>query len=235
MSSSVGPCLEHPELTGTPCARCGTFRCGACLETGLCPSCRGNAGARPPQSEDAVGFGRRAGGRILDMVAGQAAGLAGGVAAGIVLAVLELTGVTQGGWADRLDHGFGFNFLSGAVASLLGMALATAICGASPGKAMLGLRVVRTDGERPGVVAGLIRELAYFVDSLFFGLIAKGQMDGSALQQRLGDQWAGTVVVHARTLPSGISGSTARLLFGLAVGLFVQALVLAVFFVVAAL
>jgi len=235
MASSVGPCLEHPEQTGTPCARCGTFRCGACLADGLCPSCRGNVGARRPQSEDAVGFGRRAGGRILDMVAGQAAGLAGGVAAGIVLAVLEISGVTRSGWASRLDHGFGFSILSGSIASLLGMAFATAICGASPGKAMLGMRVVRTNGERPGLGAGLIRELVYFIDSFFFGLVAKGVMDGSPLQQRLGDQWADTVVVHARTLPSSIDSSVPRLLLGIGVGLFVQALVLAVFFIVAAL
>lgn len=44
---AVGACLEHPERTGTPCLRCGTFRCGACLADGLCPACRVHARTLP--------------------------------------------------------------------------------------------------------------------------------------------------------------------------------------------
>lgn len=233
--AAVGTCLDHPERSGTPCARCGTFRCGACLADGLCPLCRGSSQAeRPPQPEETVGFGRRAGGRILDLVVGQGAGLAGGVMAGIALVILEATGAVQAGWAERLDHGFGFNFLSGSTASVLGAALSTALCGASAGKLILGMRVVRMSGSRPGFLDGVVRELGYFVDALFFGLIAKGQMDGSPYQQRFGDQWAKTTVVHSHTLPAG-SASIGRAVLGVGVGLTVQAIVLGVFFVIAAL
>jgi uncharacterized RDD family membrane protein YckC len=232
--SAVGACLEHPERTGTPCVRCGTFGCGACLVEGLCPRCREGKEARPPQSDDTVGFGLRAGARVIDLFFGQAAGAFGGILAAIVLAILEATGVARAGWLQRFDHGFLFNFAAGSAASLLGAALSTAICGASPGKMLLGLRTVRVDGARAGFGAGLVRELAYFIDGFFFGLVAKGVMDGSPLKQRLGDQWANTVVVYGRTLPVGISGPMFRVVLGVAAGLFVQSVVLGLFFIVAA-
>lgn len=234
-TGAVGACLDHPERSGTPCSRCGTFRCGACLAEGVCPLCLGSSqSARRPQSEDAVGFGRRAGGRLIDLLVGQAAGIAGGVMSAIVLAILEATGVARAGWAQRFEHGFGFSFLSGTTASLLGMALSTWVGGASAGKLVLGMRVVRDTGERAGFFSGLVRELAYFIDALFFGLVAKSLMDGSPLQQRLGDQWAKTVVVHARTIPTGVAASMGVVVLGVGLGLFVQAMVLAAFFVVAA-
>lgn len=191
----------------------------------------GNIAARAPQPDETVGFGPRAGARIIDLVVGQLGGLVGGVLAAIVLAILEATGVARSGWLERLDHGFGFNFLSGSIASVIADSLCTGLCGASPGKWVLGLRVIRTSGERAGFGASLVRELAYFVDALFFGLIAKGQMDGSAMKQRLGDQWAQTVVVRAATLPVGVAQSMGLVALGVFLGLLAQAVVLAAFFV----
>ncbi len=233
--AAVGTCLAHSDRTGTPCGRCGTFRCGECLADWLCPDCRSGIAARPVQSEDTVGFGRRAGSRMIEMVVGQVVGLAGGLAAGVALVVLEATGVARAGWAQRLDHGLLFNILVGLSASILGMTVSTWVCGASPGKVILGLRVIRVDGKPAGLGAAFVRELAYLVDSFFFGLVAKGAMDGSALQQRKGDQWAGTTVVRAATLPSSVTASTGMLIIGITLGLFVNGLVLAFFFVVGAL
>ena len=234
-TGAVGACLEHPERSGTPCSRCGTFRCGACLRDGLCPLCTGNIAARAPQPEETVGFGPRAGARIIDLVVSQLGGLVAGVLAAIVLAILEATGVARTGWLTRLDHGFAFNFLSGSTASIIGATLCTGLCGASPGKWALGLRVIRTSGERAGFGASMVRELAYFIDALFFGLVAKGQMDGSAMKQRLGDQWALTVVVRAATLPVGVMQSMGLVALGVFLGIVAQSIVLAGFFVGAAL
>lgn len=233
--SAVGACLDHPERNGTPCTRCGTFRCGECLAEGLCPSCRGSASARAPQPEETVGFSRRAWGRVIDFFFGQASGIGGGVLAGIVLVILEASGVVRTGWAERLEHGFLFNFLTGAAATVVGMALSTAVCGASAGKWLLGLRVIRMDGRRAGFIEGVLRELAYFIDSFFFGLVAKGKMDASVYRQRIGDNWANTTVVKADSLPAGTSSPMGRVVLGVGLGLTVQALMLTVFFVVAAL
>jgi uncharacterized RDD family membrane protein YckC len=231
-TAAIGVCLDHPERSGTPCARCGTFRCGECLSEGLCPNCRTGRTARPPQPEETVGFGKRAGARIIDLIVAQVSALGGGVAAGIVLVVLQASGVVSAGWETRLDHGFGFNFITGSIASVIGMSLSTAICGASMGKWMLGLRVVRMTGERPTILDGVIRELGYFIDALFFGLIAKGQMEGSSYQQRLGDKWARTTVVDAKALPMG--ATTVMVLIGVGLGLVVHAFLLGLFFVLGA-
>ena len=233
--STLGACLEHPERTGIPCTRCGTFRCSECLTEGRCPPCRGSMGIRSPQPDETVGFGRRAWGRIIDFFFGQASGLGGGVLAGVVLVILEASGVVRTGWAARLDHGFLFNFLTGSAAVVVGMALSTSVCGASAGKVLLGMRVIRMNGEPPGFFDGMVRELGYFIDSFFFGLVAKGQMDGSPHRQRLGDQWAKTTVVKADTLPAGTAAPMGRVVLGIALGLTLQALVLTVFIVVAAL
>ncbi len=192
-------------------------------------------GTRPPQPEETVGFGRRAWGRIIDFFFGQASGIGGGVLAGVVLVILEASGVVRTGWAARLDHGFLFNFFSGSVSAVFGLALSTAICGASAGKVFLGMRVIRMDGGRARFLDGAVRELGYYIDSFFFGLVAKGQMEGSPHQQRLGDKWANTTVVKADTLPAGTAAPMGRLVLGVGLGLTVQALVLTVFFVVAAL
>jgi uncharacterized RDD family membrane protein YckC len=63
--------------------------------------------------------------------------------------------------------------------------------------------VVKEDASPCGVNAGLIRSLAYMIDSLFFGLVAYLQMNKSPQQQRLGDRWAGTIVVRRASLPAG--------------------------------
>jgi uncharacterized RDD family membrane protein YckC len=230
----VGACLQHPQLNGPACARCGTFRCAACLVGGRCPLCRDETRARPPRPEETVGFGRRLAARVLDLCFVQASGLFTGVMLFVVLAVLQGLGVVRAGWADRLNPGVVLSLLIGSVASLLGAGVTTWLCGASPGKLLLGLRTVRTDGVRPGFKASLLRELGFYVDSLFFGLVALGQMDDSPLKQRLGDQWAGTVVVHASTLPPPVSWPTSRVVLGVLLGLCAYNLTQIVFLVVVA-
>ncbi|MFZ5440069.1 MAG: RDD family protein [Myxococcota bacterium] len=230
--NAVGKCLSHVDRDGTPCTRCGTFRCGECLVGGLCPQCSEGRVARAPQVEDVEGFGRRAGGRIIDVVVSQGAGLMAGVIAGLVLAILEAAGLARAGWLERFDHGFGFNFLSGTSASVLGAAVSTWLGGATVGKALLGMRVIRTDGQRAGLGANLLRELVYLFDALFFGLVGKAAMDSSPLQQRHGDRVANTTVVRAAALGGAAAYPMPRLMLGLAVGLMVNVAVLAAFFVV---
>jgi uncharacterized RDD family membrane protein YckC len=82
--------------------------------------------------------------------------------------------------------------------------------GATPGKKALGIRVLREDGAPVDVAAALTRNLlraADFLPMLYFGgLVA---MLCSSRFQRLGDQVAGTIVVHvdprheAHALPAG--------------------------------
>lgn len=81
---------------------------------------------------------------------------------------------------------------------------------------MLGLRVVSVaSGERPGLGASVVRELGYYVDGLFFGMVGKAAMDSSPHKQRHGDGWAGTTVVRRATLNTAVAGGAGRVALGL--------------------
>lgn len=69
--------------------------------------------------------------------------------------------------------------------------------GATPGKLLLGMRVVTTQGQPCGPVAAVIRAVLRLVDVLFFGIPAYASMSSSDLRQRLGDKAARTVVVRS--------------------------------------
>jgi uncharacterized RDD family membrane protein YckC len=75
---------------------------------------------------------------------------------------------------------------------------------------ILGLTVLDATGGfcKPGAALG--RELAYYIDALFFGIVAYASMNKSACQQRLGDKWAHTVVVRRRSLQPAQRRSTGR-------------------------
>jgi len=93
--------------------------------------------------------------------------------------------------------------------------------GSTLGKLICGLTVIREDGSAPpGFLAGFRRELAFYVDSLFFGAVAWNKMQESLLSQRIGDKWAHTVVVHRKTVPPSRRPSVLRFLAGLALGVF---------------
>lgn len=229
-------CQRHPDRTGLPCPRCGTFNCLECLSGGACERCLALNGERPVQAEHVHGFGRRAGGRVIDMVTHQILAVVAGVIAGVTIAVLEAGGIVPSGSIQSMGkHGFLFNMLAGSLASLVGTAAQTAICGASVGKAILGMRVVRLDGSRPGLGASLVRELGYFIDVFFFGLVGKAAMDASALAQRYGDQWAGTAVVRADQAGGSGRPSGLRIAVGLLVGAFLYGVCISGSFVLAAL
>jgi lipoprotein-releasing system ATP-binding protein len=87
--------------------------------------------------------------------------------------------------------------------SLVAQSVSEWLGGATLAKLMFGLRVREENLDQPRLVASLIRNLLYVIDSIFFGLVAYLGMKGSLLKQRFGDGLAQTVVVHADTLPAG--------------------------------
>jgi uncharacterized RDD family membrane protein YckC len=74
--------------------------------------------------------------------------------------------------------------------------------GASPGKALLGIRVVRGDGTLPGPLRSLVRVAAWVVDGLALLVpVALWSAWFSPGHRRVGDWLAGTRVVRQRTRP----------------------------------
>jgi uncharacterized RDD family membrane protein YckC len=142
----------------------------------------------------AAGFAIRALARVLDQGVQIFVAISGGCVGGVALAFLP----GAGGQPDA-DGPFTW------VAVLLGSIVYHSVCeawhGATLGKLVCGLRVVSEDGERASLVQGLMRSVAFLVDSLFLGAVGFVTMQSSPRAQRVGDKWARTVVVHAADEP----------------------------------
>jgi uncharacterized RDD family membrane protein YckC len=185
----------------------------------------GGPGGHAPQAE-AAGFWIRAGARIIDTISGAVVGAAGGFIAAILLAVAAGAGLgVDAGWEQRLG-GFSLApFVIGAIGTLLYHAFAESMGGATVGKLVCGLRVLREDDTPASFGAALVRSLGYYIDAFFFGAVAWSVMAKSPRQQRLGDQWAKTVVVRSSTVPEASARNPA---LGLLLGLFAQGAVLVI-------
>jgi uncharacterized RDD family membrane protein YckC len=73
------------------------------------------------------------------------------------------------------------------------------LAGVTLGKWALGLRVVRTNGEKPGLVRGALRNLLRLVDGLpAFHVVGIVLVLRSPERARFGDRVAGTRVVRVR-------------------------------------
>lgn len=172
-------------------------------------------------------FGARAGARIIDWVFGTAIGFVAGAVGGIALAVMSASGMVSDDWMQRVQGGsFLTNILWGLVATVLAETVSEGIAGATPGKLILGYRVVTTDLQPCTPQAAVIRSLAYFVDSFFFGLPAYNAMKSSSHNQRLGDKWANTIVAKAGALPPRAKRASGLVAVGIAAGLFVHGMVI---------
>jgi len=80
--------------------------------------------------------------------------------------------------------------------------------GATLGKRILGLKVVRLEGGGPiDWQASIVRNLLRLVDGFFFYLVGAIVVWTSAKKQRLGDKVAGTVIVRAQ--PAAGAGKNA--------------------------
>jgi len=144
-----------------------------------------------------AGFWIRAGARLIDVFYGIALGFVGGVLAGISLAILDRSGLITPGWQDRIHGtnlaGWGLSLLGG----FLYHTMTEGIYGASLGKLICQLRVVRENGGPIGLGNAAIRSLGYYIDALFFGLIAYSSMKQSALNQRYGGAHGGDPLERA--------------------------------------
>ncbi len=140
-----------------------------------------------------VTFWPRAGARLIDYVLHYCVTYSAGFL--FALLVLAASGNHMPGWVmARFRH----PGLLGFIPRLVGFVLYNVICvsmhGSTLGKRLISAVVVQESDIRCRTVPALIRELGYFVDSLFFGLVGYLAMQGSYQEQRYGDRWARTVV-----------------------------------------
>jgi uncharacterized RDD family membrane protein YckC len=87
---------------------------------------------------------------------------------------------------------------------LLAFVMVQGVTGASPGKALLGIRVVRPDGTAPGIARSTVRALAWVVDG--FALLVPVALWSAWFtpgHRRVGDWVAGTYVVRRSAAAGG--------------------------------
>lgn len=144
-------------------------------------------------------FGRRFAARAVDTIVGFFAGAMGGLFGGFAIGVLSAVGALDHGAVHRLSKQSIGSLAFGMLGPLVYHTLAEGLGGATVGKLACGIRVVKEDGGPPTLVSGLLRNIAYYVDAMFFGIVAYSVMSGNALKQRLGDKWGHTAVVMATT------------------------------------
>ena len=95
------------------------------------------------------------------------------------------------------DIGFLMATFVGLVVIFVYVFLLEGLYGYTPGKYMLGLVVVKSDGSNCTISASLLRNLLWFVDQLpVFNLVAMGLILLTDDNQRVGDLVADTVVVR---------------------------------------
>lgn len=138
-------------------------------------------------------FGIRAGAYIIDMIALIGTGFSVGFLWGPFLDVLSAIGGQEILFDEQLVPWF--EWISGLVRALSYFILFEWLFGASPGKLILGMRVVQEDGTSCTLRAAIVRGILRYIDGIFFGLVAYASMRKGPLRQRLGDKGARTIVV----------------------------------------
>lgn len=107
---------------------------------------------------------------------------------------------------------------AGILGSICYHVICVRIHGATLGKLLLSLRVVQDDASPCGSKSAVIRELAYFVDALFFGIVGYMAMRDDPEQKRNGDKWANTIVCRASSLSSASRQGGLRFVLGFMLG-----------------
>ena len=160
------------------------------------------AGPRPPGTlvtGDAVPLDLRLAALPSRAVARLVDALAQG---GLLLGLVLLVTLTAGAASDAVSAALGILVL---VLVLLAypITLETLLRGRTPGKAAMGLRVVRDDGGPIGFRQALVRGLAVLVDLPTVFTVSVVCMLLHPRGKRLGDLLAGTVVLQERVAASG--------------------------------
>ena len=123
---------------------------------------------------------------------------------------------------DAIVAKLGENTFFGIVLAVLGSVLyhtcMEGMHGSSIGKRLVGLTVVSEEGGPCSLRQGWKRSLAFLLDSFFFGMVGYAAAKNSPSKQRVGDDWADTVVVRTRCLPAPLRRSGKELFAAFAGG-----------------
>lgn len=166
----------------------------------------------PEGSLTGVGFGRRLCAYLIDLVLHYIVATCAGFFLGLVLGLMSVaTHQPAAVLISRFTNGPAWPaFLTAIVGALAYHCITEGLHGSTLGKQVLGMVVVQEDGTPCRIGSALVRGLAFYIDSLFFGLVGYMHMQKSNMQQRYGDDWAHTVVCRKSEIkPENLRGTGA--------------------------
>jgi len=175
--------------------------------------------AAPVAGFQGVSFWPRFFARLIDFILNYIVGLATGILFALLLAVAS-GGRLPASVLHRISQTNVPTFLAGVLGSLAYFVICETVHGSTLGKLVLSMQVVQEDGSRCRFKSALIRELGYFVDALFFGIIGYFAMKDDPKQQRYGDQWAETMVCKRSEVPVESRQGGMRFVLALMLGVF---------------
>lgn len=169
-----------------------------------------------------AGFGYRLGAQVIDLIVHNIMRVVSGLALSVLIRFYAMSsGTPVTILLEKIGPATYISFLI----DLFGYVMYHTVCegwhGATLGKLIFNLHVLKEDGSPASVGSAFIRSLAFYIDQLFFGIVAGISMGSSKLRQRLGDKWAKTVVVQRSSYRQieWPSGQTFFITFLIAVGI----------------
>jgi uncharacterized RDD family membrane protein YckC len=147
-------------------------------------------------------FGVRAVAYIIDTIFMMAINYGMSIMFGIVVGIVGVASGREVVFDTESSSAACLSLFLSVLLVLTYFALFEGLYGASLGKLILSMRVVKEDGSPCNMGAALTRGLWRFIDAFIFGLVAYVTMD-KPLQQRLGDKRAHTVVISKNDMLPG--------------------------------
>jgi len=154
-----------------------------------------------------AGFWIRAAARIIDTILLTIVSGIIGLLVGLVVGLLVANGAMNSSAINALGAVTFWSFVWSLLGDTAYHAIGESMHGATLGKLICGLHVLRPDGSKVSFGSALGRSFAFLIDGLFFGMVGYSSMRSSELRQRYGDKWTNTIVVRrtdyaARQWPS---------------------------------
>jgi uncharacterized RDD family membrane protein YckC len=179
-----------------------------------------------PPALEGVGFGRRAVAQAIDLTVHSLVGIVVGVTTSLLVVIgAAFRGVEPDQTLAMISADSLGDFIAALVGATAMHILAEWLHGSTIGKRLCGITVIHEDGG-PADFGGVVRRnIAYYVDAMFFGLVAYHKMAQSPRSQRVGDQWGRTMVVRIRELDPGRRRSGLRFVGASLAGLVADGLI----------
>jgi uncharacterized RDD family membrane protein YckC len=161
-----------------------------------------------------VPFGPRCLARVVDYLVHRVTSFLAGLLFVLLLSIAA--GGRPPAWVlARLSQTHSVGFFAGVLGLFAYHVICTSVHGSTVGKLLFRMQVIQDDGSPCRPKSAIIRELAFFVDGFFFGIVGLFAMARGPEHKRHGDDWADTLVCQRANLPAASKENGMRFVLAL--------------------